>query len=288
MADENVGQTESVESAERSEIPAAIAAKMDEILNREPETESGGMLSEESAPDVSADANIDSEESQQETNEQAVVSKDSAAVEKEPEDAIDTDVLDSIISGKQEEVQVQSPQDIKLDLDPEIVGVDVKNALDAIAVELSRQKQSLASQQESLKFEQERLLKERNDAFTSQINNHFDKYAKDLPSIGETSKMTERQAMERKRIYAHADMEAKIRHIPMEQAISETVKMFKSVGNEKEIRTTLITDLNKQKSKFMNTPTRKQTSTANRKFASEDERIRARMDEVYNQIGIET
>jgi len=218
MADETTEQEVTV--TDNSEIPADIAASMDEIFNREPETQSSDVASAEVAPDSSADENIDSAESKQETTEQAEVSKEPVETEKAPE-TINVELLDSIISGKQNEVKAESPQDINLNLDADIVGVDVKNALDSIAKELSAQKQMLSSQAEDLQVEKERLTKERNDAFTSRINNHFDKYTKDLPSIGSSEKLNDQQVIERKRIYAHADMEAKLRNIPMEQALDE-------------------------------------------------------------------
>jgi len=281
MENENVETVEESTTTE-SDIPAEFTATMEGIVNRQEEN-SGEVASAEAVPETPAGDTIGSAESKQ-TTEQAV----EKAVETEEPEQIDAAALESILNVKPESVKVDSPPDINLNLDADVVGQEVKEALEKTAKELSEQKQKLHELETGLKIEKERLLAEQNQAFTTKINLHFDKFANEMPSLGETSKLTEQQALARKRIFAHAKMECDIRNIPIERALDETIRMFKGVGSEQKAKQELITDINKQKNRMLNTPTRKQTSATSRTFATEEEKIRAEMEDVYNQIGIET
>jgi hypothetical protein len=178
---------------------------------------------------------------------------------------------------QEEEVEVD---ELKLDLDEVTTDPDVRAALEKITAKLNDQEKSIVKREMALKIEREK-------AYENRIDSCFDNFAGDLPSLGNTSKLSEDNGMYRRRLFQHAQVEAQISGIPIEEAIKETVSMFKNKDGEKVTEKKLITKLQKQKSKFTNAPTRKNKSIKDRKFATEGERQRAVMNKAFADAGIE-
>ena len=129
---------------------------------------------------------------------------------------------------------------------------------------------------------------EREKVFETRIDSCFDSYAEDLPRLGSVpNKLTKDNGKFRREVFAHAKVDVEMKGMSWEDAIKQTVNMFKNADGENTTAKKLITKLNKQKGKFTNPPTRKKTSLSSRKFASEAERIRATMGEAYKKAGIE-
>jgi hypothetical protein len=171
-------------------------------------------------------------------------------------------------------------KEIKVNLDPDIVGADVKSAIDNIVSRINEQGKSLES-------ETQKLQQERESAFQQKIDGHFDRYAKQVPNIGNSLTLTESQYKERIKLFRHAMVTSEIDGIPIERAIEVEVNKFKNQDGEKVAQQKLIDKLNGQKKHFTNPPTRRHSDLASRKFASEEERKEAVMSDAYKQAGIE-
>ena len=171
-------------------------------------------------------------------------------------------------------------KEIKVDLDPDLVGADVKKAIDNIVSRINEQGKSLES--ETLK-----LQNERESAFQQKIDGHFDRYSKQVPDLGNSSSLTQRQYKERIKLFRHAMVTSEIDGVPIERAIEIEVNKFKNQGGEKVAQQRLIDKLNGQKKHFTNPPTRRHSDLSTRKFSSEEERKEAVMTEAYKAAGIE-
>jgi len=195
----------------------------------------------------------------------AVLDEENAPVQKEPEAPKPTVT--------QTEKQAE---EIKFNLDPDMVGVDVKNAIDKIASVLNEQRMGLSN-------ERGQLQKERDIAFNMRIDSFFDKSG--LPDLGKTENLAKRQYMLRSELFAHANVTAQLRGIPLERALSITVDEYKNRVSPKEAEKRVLDKLEKQKHRFTNKPTR-QVSESERKFTDEAERIEHVMEEAERSAGL--
>jgi len=266
-------------------VPEEVGNKMDEILNAEPETSED--VTEEAQEDVSAETDTDEEiveDVVEDTTEETVESEDktvdASEEAKETEDKVEAKPepqrkTDDVVR-KEEEIE-----EIKFDLDPDLVDPQVKAALDKAAEVLNKQQKVINEEKKNLQLEREK-------AFETRVDSCFDSYEKELPRLGSTSnKLTEDNSKYRREIFQYADVTARLHGVPIEDAIKDTVQMFKNKEGEKAIEKRLIAKLQKQKGKFTNPPTRKKSDVNSRKFASEAERVRAKMDEAFKKAGID-
>lgn len=202
-------------------------------------------------------------------------------------------------------------EEIKFDLDPDVVGADVKSAIDKMAARLNEQQKGLSEQQKGLSEEKTQLQSERDTAFNNRIDSCFDEYAKSLTAeskkagekapvldlgdsasfIGKEWKTLTRaekqQVKLRTEIFAHAQVTAGMRRIPIERAIAIEVSRHKNQGGEKDAEQRLLNKLEKGKKRHTNRPTRRHSDIKTRKFGSEAERVTALMDEAHRQAGDE-
>jgi hypothetical protein len=195
-------------------------------------------------------------------------------VEVEPEPA------KAPVAKQPEAVVEEEVEEIKFDLDEDLVDPSVKTAIDKIADKLNAQEKSIAEREKALNLEREQ-------AYENRIDSCFDKFNGDLPSLGNTESLTEDNGMYRRRLFQMAQVTANIDGVSMEEAIQDTVQLFKNRGGETKAEKALIGKLQKQKKSFTNAPTRKKKSIADRKFKTEGERARAVMDKAYVDAGIE-
>ncbi len=197
-----------------------------------------------------------------------------------------------------EEPKVKEPEvkfdEFKFDLDPDIVGEEVKGAIDKVVARLNEQQKGLSE-------EKSRLKSDRDAAFNVRIESCFDGHTKELmveakesgdkaPSLdlGNSSKLNRQQKGIRHEIYAHAYVTSQIKRVPIEKAIEIEIDRYRNSGGDKAAEQRLLNKLDKQKKRFTHPPTRKnKASSADRKFTTEEERIRFVMDEAHKKAGIE-
>ena len=249
--------------------PATSQAFDEAFDNLTAEPEASEEVVEEEVEET-AEAEIDGDAVDTETEETTEVEE--VEVEQEEEPAL----VKAEQPEQKEEVEVD---EIELDLDEVTTEPGVKSALEKIAEELNAQKKSIAQREKKLDLEREQ-------AFENRIDSCFDNFTDDLSSLGNSSKLSEENGLYRRRLFQHAQVEAQMSGISIEEAIKSTVSMFKNKDGEQVTEKKLITKLNKQKSKFTNTPTRKNKSIKDRKFANESERKRAVMDKAFADAGI--
>ena len=268
MDNENVDQ-------HGSALPDGFSEAFDNVM-----TESEEVVSEE------IDETPDEDTTEVETDEEIVeeVEETEEAEVDEPAEAEETEVEaeeePEKEPAKQPEAKAEEVEDITFELDDELVDPSVKAALDKVAGELNEQKKSIAKREEALRLEREQ-------AYENRIDSCFDKFNSDLPALGSTASLTKDNGLYRRRLFQMAQVTANLDGISMEEAIQDTVQMFKNRGGEQKAEKALIGKLNKQKKKFTNSPTRKKKSIADRKFKTEAEKARAVMDKAYVDAGIE-
>jgi hypothetical protein len=167
--------------------------------------------------------------------------------------------------------------DLKFELDPDIVGLDVKNAIDKITATLNAQKKDIQERQNSLRQEQ-------SQAFNMKIDSHFDNIAKELPELGTSANLTQKQMALRTELFAHANVTASLRGISMEEAIKLEASKVKGMGGEKVAEQKLLDKLKKQNNQLSNKPTRR-ASEPTRTFDDEADRKEHLMREAERKAG---
>lgn len=170
--------------------------------------------------------------------------------------------------------------ELKFDLDADVVGTDIKSAIDKIAEAINEQKRGLNT-------EKAQLEQQRNEAFNIRVDSHFDKLAKDYPELGNSTNLNRKQYNLRSELFAYANLTSGLRNIPLEKAMEIELNKYKNQGGEQQAEQKVLDKLRKHKEKFTNPPTRRHSSLASRKFASEREKIEAIMSDAYKQAGIE-
>ncbi len=268
--EETTEVTETTTDQHGSAIPEGFGDAVDKALETE-ETEE--VEDEEITEEVSEDTDNTEVETEVEEKTSEEVEK---PVEKEATKAQETEKSEERLKEKPQEIE-----DIKFDLDAEIVDPQIKAAIDSIAVTLTEQRKEIAVEKESLRLEREKV-------FENRIDKCFDSFSEDLTDLGSSSSLTEQNGKYRREIFQHAHVASQIHGISIEEAIKNTVQMFKNKDGEKTTEKRLITKLNKQKKTFTNTPTRKKSSPQTRKFKNETDKANFIMDEAYKEAGIET
>lgn len=258
---ETVDQSEAVDQ-HGAVVPDNFSTAYDEVMS-------------ESSEEVSEDVDEDVEESAEaEEGEEAEVTEEVEDTESEEVSEETEEVVE-----QEEEPVVEAREEIEFELDEDLVDPSVKAALDKLKEGYNQQQKAIDEDRAKLKLEQEKV-------FENRIDSCFDKYNEDLPTLGSTSKLSKDNGLYRRRLFQHAQITAQMDGISIEEAIKDTVQMYKNKGSEKTTEKKLITKLNKQKTKFSNPPTRKNKSIDSRKFATENDRARAVMDKAYADAGI--
>jgi len=257
-----------------SALPEGFADQMDEALKEKSET-----------TEVPEETTVEEEEvtiEETDVSEETTKVSDAEKEEKEETTEAGAEVTKKTSEEVEKPVVVEKPQveEIKFDLDPELVDPQVKGAIDSIADTLNKQQKAIAEEREFLRLEREKVYENR-------IDKCFDSFATDLPDVGNSSSLTEQNGKYRRELFQHAHVTAQVHGVTIEEAIKDTVQMFKNRDGEKAAEKRLVTKLQKQKSKFTNPPTRKKTDVSKRKFANKTERANAIMTEAYKEAGID-
>lgn len=173
-------------------------------------------------------------------------------------------------------------EELKFSLDPDIHGKELVDAINKIAEKVNRDSKGLSD-------EQTRLQTEREQAFNLRIDSCLDRHTKDLPDLGNSSNLTKHQGLLRRELFAHANVTASIRGIPIEKAIEIETRKLKNQDGEKVAGQKLLNKLDGQRKRFTHAPTRRHSDTgiAGRKFATEEEMKEAVMSEAYKEAGID-
>jgi hypothetical protein len=277
MPEENVEATEEVAEVtgttdqHGSAVPEGFSEAFNEVMS-----DSTDEVSEDT-DDTVVDESVEAE------FEEEVTDGEIAEVETTESEDVSEEIEEEVV---QEPVKAVEPieevveyEEIDFELDEDLVDPTVKAAFEKLKDQVNKQQKSIDESKSRLKIEQEKV-------FENRIDSCFDKYVDDLPNLGETSKLSEKNGLYRRRIFQHAQVTAQMDNISIEDAIKDAVQMHKNRGGEQATKKKLITSLNKQKKKFTNPPTRKNKSIDSRKFATEQDRARAIMDKAYVDAGI--
>jgi len=122
-------------------------------------------------------------------------------------------------------------------------------------------------------------------------NRAFDDAAEVFPILGKTSELpvvgdkydASHPAIKARNEIFNVAMAFEQMGYPFDKAMDEALNWYAGKEGTKEIQEKVVKELNARKKQFTARPTRKHTV---RKYNSEDERIAATMDEIYQQIGI--
>ena len=180
-----------------------LSSKMDEILNVDSDEVS------EDATDETVEENIDNEtvESEDETVDASEEAEETEE-EVEPEAKVKPKP-----QRKTDDVVSKEIEEIKFDLDPDLIDPQVIAALNKTAESLNSQQKIINEEKESLRLEREKV-------FETRIDSCFDSYEKDLPRLGSVSKkLTEDNGIFRREVFSHAQITAQMHRIPIEDAI---------------------------------------------------------------------
>jgi hypothetical protein len=180
---------------------------------------------------------------------------------------------------QKQEVQA-ALEELKFELDPDIVGPDVKNAIDQIASVLNEQRKGLSE-------EQKKLQSDRAAAFDMRIDDCFDRYSKELPNLGQSGNLSNRNKRFRTEMFAYADVTSRLRGVPIERAIAIEIEKFKNQGGKKAATQELIDKLNQQEKRMINRPTRRQSQQkGQKKYADAYEEADEKMALAEQEAGL--
>lgn len=202
-------------------------------------------------------------------------------------------------------------EELKLKLDPDIVGKDVKGAMEAMATRLNSYGKNLSEQKKGLDEQKDLLQAEKNAVFNNRIDACFDRHAKGLfaeakkaglkvpkVDLGRSSffegkkrqqltRSERAQVRLRQRLYAHAKTEVELTGVPIERAIESEIQKELNKGGKKAATQELINNLNTEGKRAINRPTRRiSQQKGERKFASDYEENEYRMVEAEREAGL--
>lgn len=192
------------------------------------------------------------------------------------------------------ETKKPEPDEFKIELDPDVVGPEMKKAVDMIVDKLNQQSKGLSEEQKNLKAEKDA-------AFNNRIETCFDRQSKIIMAeakktgpknfildLGDSSRrLTKPQYMRRIEIFRHAQITADLKRVSMERAIEIEIKKAKNQDSEKTAGQRILDKLERQKRHFTSSPTRRHLNLTTRKFATEEEEKEAIMSEAYKEANIE-
>jgi malate synthase len=116
----------------------------------------------------------------------------------------------------EEKAQIkQELEELKFNLDPDIVGSDVKSAIDKITSVLNEQRKGLSE-------ERTKLQSEVDSAYNARIDGHFDRLSKQMPDLGSSQNMTRKAADLRGDIFTVAAAISMRKNLPIERAEGQT------------------------------------------------------------------
>lgn len=278
MPDDVIEEIEAPTDQHGSATPDGFADAMDEALAKSAD-DTAEVVDEADELDT-AEADDTEEVDDTEIDDVDEVDDTIEVVETEVDEVVEPEKPAAAEEPAKETDSVVSTDEIKFDLDPGLVDPAVKEALEKVADRLNTQQKTIDEDRAKLKAEQEKV-------FENRIDSCFDKFVEDLPDLGNTSKLSKDNGLYRRRLFQHAQVTAKMDGISIEDAIKDTVAMYKNRDGETKAEKKLITKLNKHKTKFTNKPTRKKKNIADRKFKTETEKVNAIMDKAYVDAGIE-
>lgn len=260
-----------------SAVPEGFAEQMEEAL-KTPDTEEevSEEIADEVEEEVSEETDTDDVVDDDDVEEQETEEAEAEAVETSEEVKVEEQVAEQPVVEKPQEVE-----EIKFDLDPDLVDPSVKAAIDSMAEKLNTQQKSIDEQTQKLQAEREKI-------FENRIDSCFDRFSNDLPNIGNSSKLNKQNGSYRRELFEHAEVMVRRNGMSYEDAIKKTVTMFKNMDGEKKTEKRLITKLQSQKKTFTNPPTRKKSSPGKRKFKNETEMINHEMTKAYKEANIST
>ncbi len=189
------------------------------------------------------------------------------------------EVKEEVKEEPKEEVKPSKLDGLIAKLDPDIHGQEVVDIMKAFA---EQQKQD----GKTLTEEQARLQKRESEAFNVEVESIFDKF--ELPDLGNSSKkLSRKEYMVRGELFAHARVTADLREIPIKEAIEVEINKHKNQGGEKVAEQKVLDKLEKQRKRTTNPPTRRHSDIADRKFANEEDKKEAIMEDAYQEAGID-
>lgn len=281
---ETTEQTETTTDQHGSAMPDGFEEAMDTALKTDETTEEVSEETEE-VVDESTDEEIVEQEETTESEDEVVETseevKEKPEAAKEPAQEKEPEKPDSVVS-KVEELKLEDVPELDAELtDPSIIAtVKAMQKNNQMLVEkINSQAQSLAKTEEGARLEREKVYENR-------IDSCFDTFTEILPELGDmkTTALTEQNGKFRREVFQHAQVAATIHGIPIEDAIQQTVEMFKNRDGDEKAEKRLIGKLQKQK--FTNKPTRKKSTPSERKFKNETEEANYVMTEAYKEAGI--
>jgi len=173
-------------------------------------------------------------------------------------------------------VKEEAIEELKLNLDPDMVGADVKTAIDKIVDAVNVSRKEAQQIRKELLIEKEAIQVQKNAIHNERIDRCFDRFTKQVPSLGRSSKLSKYNSRIRHEIYDHAAVISRTRGTPIEEAIGQEVRLWqyryqKPDALKKEAQQTVLDKLNKQKGRFTNPPGRTPSKSVKKQFASEAE-----------------
>lgn len=207
-----------------------------------------------------------------------------------------------------EKTAEQELEELKFELDPDLVRPEVKDAFDALAAKVNEYGKKLAEQGKGLDEEKAALQAQKDEAFNNRIDSCFDRHAKQLAAeakkaggnpvlelgasasfegkeFKQLSRPERRQVKLRQEIFRHAQVTSEIRRIPIEKAIELEIVRFKNQDGEKAAEQRLLNKLEKEKTTHTNPPTRRLSKTQPQ-FADEAEAAEYRMKKAEEEAGL--
>lgn len=202
-------------------------------------------------------------------------------------------------------------EELKLELDENVVGADNKKAIDALTARLNELGKTISGQKKDLDEQKQKLQSERDAAYNRRIDACFDRHSKELFSeakkgglkepvvdLGKTSfferkswkQLTNRQRKQanlRTEIYQHAAVTSELRKIPIEKAIAIEINRFRNQDGDKAAEERVLKKMQQEEQRFTNPPTRRLSSPKNRQFATDADRMDYRMMVAEQEAGLE-
>ncbi|MDD4984077.1 MAG: hypothetical protein PHH82_04555, partial [Candidatus ainarchaeum sp.] len=209
---ENTEQTDKTEQTDSTKEEVKLSSqeqfsnKMDEILSTEQETEKENDTKKDESNIDNEDEEIQDTDADIDADEEKI---DDEVLEILNEYGLKQETIDKIleespelIAAIKEELDLEKKNDkpvkkddkkteqkdefkeLKIEIDPDLVDEKLKSGLDEIVRRINEQGKAIATESQKLK-------QEREEAFQNRIDSEFDRFEKVLPTLGNSSKLTE-------------------------------------------------------------------------------------------------
>lgn len=180
------------------------------------------------------------------------------------------------------EQPISKVEELVKNLDPDIVGSDVKAVMDALIADRKELSAKVASLEGGVQSHQQQLQQEVATAYNTRIESAFDSLAKDIPSLGVGGKLTKEQTELRLDLHEHARLTAARKGMTIEKALELEVQKHKNMGGEKVATQKVLEKIKQQEKQFTNRPTRRTAEPA-RQFADDESRAKHEMQEAQQR-----